>query len=78
MVAVIVLGLTTVTLVNLTPLGPVTEAPVTNPVPLRVTGVEVPLATEFGLMFVSVGAAMTLKQVVHVAVLWSGSMTLTL
>ena len=38
-VAVMVVGLTTVRLVKVTPAGPVPFAPMTNPDPVRVTGV---------------------------------------
>ena len=64
--AVILVELTTTTVVNVTPVGPVTFAPVTKPVPVRVTLGDVPRAAVDGLMDVKVGAAMIVTQPVQV------------
>jgi hypothetical protein len=55
MVTVAVVELITLTLEKVPPLGPVTLAPATNPVPLMVAAVEVLRAAVSGLTFVSVG-----------------------
>ena len=52
---VIVVELTTLKLVNVMPLGNPTSAPVVKPVPVKVTGTEVPWAPLEGLIEVSVG-----------------------
>ena len=76
--AVIVVALTTTTVLKETPLGPLSVAPVANPVPVNVAGTFVlPRATLGGLIEASVGAAITFRQFVHVAVEWSGLVTVT-
>jgi hypothetical protein len=77
MVAVMVVGFTTTTLVKVTPLGPLSVAPDANPEPVRVTGVVDFTVTVDGLMLLSVGGAITLRQVVQVAELWSGLVIFT-
>jgi hypothetical protein len=53
--AVIVVELTTLKLVNVMPLGRPTSAPAIKPVPVKVTGTEVPWAPLEGLIELSVG-----------------------
>ena len=77
MVAVMVVELTTVTCLNVTPVGPSTVRPVANPDPVKVADVVVPTATLEGAIAVNVGAAITCRQRVHVDEPCSGSATLT-
>ena len=50
MVAVILVELTTLTLLNFTPVGPVTVAPLTKPVPVIVTDFEAPGFSDDGVI----------------------------
>ena len=53
--------LTTLTLLNFTPVGPVTVAPLTKPVPVIVTDVDAPGFSDDGMIDFTVGAATMVK-----------------
>jgi hypothetical protein len=76
-VAVTVVELTTFTLENVTPEGPVSFAPVAKPDPVIVAGTTAPCATDDGVICVSVGAATTVRHDVQLAAPRSGLVSFT-
>ena len=65
MSAVILVELTTLPLLNDTPVGPVRAAPLRKPVPVIVTDFDAPGVTDDGVIDFTVGPAMMVRQVVH-------------
>ena len=61
MVAVILVGLTTLTLLKVTPAGPVRVAPLRKPVPVIVTDSDAPGFSDDGVIDFTVGAATMVK-----------------
>ena len=64
-VAVILVGLTTLTLLKVTPVGPVSVAPLKKPLPVTVTDSDAPGFSDDGVIDFTVGAATIVRHVMH-------------